>query len=581
MTASSSPTPPSKRRRQNVRQACEECRRSKRKCDGVQPCGPCQASDKLCQFQVQASSSSSSVAGIGSSTPGALPAAPAVTYQQIRRHLVEPGSGRISFHQLAKRADPSGTQCHTAAAPKAWNLGLRDVVVYSGPRAPTASWHDLVPLADAHRYASRFLDEVNPVFSLVDPARVRSALAAMAPCSVALSIVATLCIAVGALFSAGDTYAQLEEPLLAIARGHLDDDAVVFAALESDQQDAIDYVSAKCLQALYLRAAGTPAAAWLASCTAMHWADIVGLHDEDKWQYRAGETHTLRRLFWSLQTLNSWMSLEYGRSRVRPAYIHVEAPASIDGAQPAALYELFTGTQDALFLEVTHDTAPSLVETLKSLAALELHGTAAKTLSIDRAYAAFIIYRRLRTFDFTSVGKDVERLVIAMAKDGLSGCREMTQRVCPWWHTANLPFQALCTFLVMDSDEAHAQVAYAYETLSFVGATFHTAEVVQTMRTCKSLVRLFREQKERDMARLGAALDRIETAEAMQMATATATTTSAAPVNGSGSGSGASHGATPVSAIAGAGLGSSGAAWDAMHILDLLGEGPTAHPLWP
>ena len=92
------------------------------------------------------------------------------------------------------------------------------------------------------------------------------------------------------------------------------------------------------LRGLYLRATDHPHATHMASCVIMHLVEAVGLHQEaaspalhpsEGGQIQDAEIR--RRTFWVARMLNTWVSFEYGRTRVNLRGISAQLPTPKDG----------------------------------------------------------------------------------------------------------------------------------------------------------------------------------------------------------------------------------------------------------
>lgn len=94
---------------------------------------------------------------------------------------------------------------------------------------------------------------------------------------------------------------------------------------------------------------------------------------------------------------------------------------------------------------------------------------------------------------------------------GLSAV-EAAQRLChtgvPWWHMANVPFQAVCVFLAMDLRESLSHISAVLEVLEEVVERFPTASSKEALKMARSLVRLSKRRKDEDSDILGQTLKR-------------------------------------------------------------------------
>lgn len=94
------------------------------------------------------------------------------------------------------------------------------------------------------------------------------------------------------------------------------------------------------LRCMYLRSTGHPHACHTATCIVMHLVEAIGLHEETSNTTLHPPTITVqghqtaeirRRTFWSARMINTWVSFEYGRSRVTLRGITTQLPTPRDG----------------------------------------------------------------------------------------------------------------------------------------------------------------------------------------------------------------------------------------------------------
>ena len=110
--------------------------------------------------------------------------------------------------------------------------------------------------------------------------------------------------------------------------------------------------------------------------------------------------------------------------------------------------------------------------------------------------------------------------VVSLCCSGLDAAVRLAEDAQPWHHLANVPFQILCTFLLLDTRESLSKVAQALATIRKVCECFPTPTMMNTVQTATHLVDLARQRKEQDTADLN-------TASSLQMGS----TTSYTPVN--------------------------------------------------
>ena len=74
----------------------------------------------------------------------------------------------------------------------------------------------------------------------------------------------------------------------------------------------------------------------------------------------------------------------------------------------------------------------------------------------------------------------------------------MCEKGLPWWHVANVPFQAVCVFLAMDVRESLSHIGTAMRTLEDVAERFQTVAGKEALKTARFLVRLSKKRKDED-----------------------------------------------------------------------------------
>lgn len=247
----------------------------------------------------------------------------------------------------------------------------------------------------------------------------------------------------------------------------------------------------------------------MSSCISLHIVEALGLHQDSTTgtiPLSHGNTSPLptglglarhveiqRRTFWVSKLLNTWISFEYGRSRI---ILHGEyCPLLIveDGRydHTSTMVSLFQLSED---LDPTKDIPATVLEdTLKQLDSFNFEGNA---LTLSQSVLAFTIYRWLRLLGLSSNRTVIER-VISIGRRGLEASHRCVDANHPWWHVNNVPFQFTCILLSIDTPDSLAQVRDSLTLLKRTACHFGTAKSHQAFETIDMLVRLSLSRKER------------------------------------------------------------------------------------
>lgn len=439
------------------------------------------------------------------------------TIARSREELAEAASGLLSFRQLARREDPFGLMRGNATA---FNLKINpDVRILTDLNQKTVP--SMVSRADAISLGEVYFQTVNQVFGVVRAAEFRKQLelefdeqetgfveAAMTLTSYRPVIFGVL--ALGSLFSR-----HSDDPQLASIKGRNELECACLdyaqAQLENSELStfsnlddlATHQVTGQILRFLYLRATASPPTAWLVCCKAMHTAEMVNLHDESKWEARDQDKNHLRHVFWALEVLNTWISLEVGRSKVHLTYIRCQFPKQTNANDfTPALVELYLRTKDVFSLgECGIDR---VLDALKHVIDFK---PPHMELSLDRSYSAIIIFRRMR---LAHIGEQTIKDLVDVSCDALQECERLAQAGQPWWHVINVPFQLLAMIIMIDRSECCSRVTEILHTMTVIAREFNTEESLNVLKMAKSLLQLFGQRKESEAAAIYANISAID-----------------------------------------------------------------------
>ncbi|KAL2833830.1 hypothetical protein BDW59DRAFT_179484 [Aspergillus cavernicola] len=504
-------------RRRRTRLACQPCKLRKRKCDGHEPCDSCSRYDYHClyEYRPQKKNARRNIADRSSLPAAPAPApAPAIETTPQESHAqstsagvkyMEANSGVAFPHVLGLALSPQNT-------PKlqgfGWNLGIR-----GNPHRSEKSIVWILAKEEWQNLFAVYVDKIRPLYDFLDLQEV-AVLAARRwedPCATNIYD-SLLCgiAALGSLFSSllPSTTTEKERHLVDCAKEILETTSTIANPTHNDAEGWV-------LRTLYLRCNNTPHAAWVASCTNMHIIEAIGLHQESpsvSLVYSDTATATTgpniarrRRLFWIAKLLNTWISFEYGRSRVvlRGQSCQYPAPETEAEAGTNSTADLLSIFRISESLDPDHHQAVQSTDLESLLHRLASYNFNSDAVVLSQTVLAFAIYRRLRlSCPGLNTNTTVMDQVITLGRKGLEACSRSIAENCPWWHVAYVPFQFTCVLLAMDTREALTHVRDSLATLKRAAGFFGTVNPCRASETAELLVRLSQRQKEQDAALL-------------------------------------------------------------------------------
>ena len=504
-TADGASSPPGGTKRQRAKQACEPCRLRKRKCDGAMPCNMCSQFQYKCYYEKHPRKRSKIVeanAHLGDSADY-VKAEPSQEdrpglEEMAKMQSMEANSGIAFTRLLGKRLDPtSGPKLFTFG----WNLGSG---TYVPPAVPTLT--EYLDREQTAMLARLYFENVQPLYGVLDEKRIMEDInlrwAKPELCKTPDHLMAGVAIG-GSLFSDG----SLDDRMPALV-------ALQKTALETslNQLPRLEDVQSWLVRCLYMRATDHPHAVHMASCTTIHLVEALGLHqeagecamhpdtDERKESEIKENAELRRRTFWIARMLNTWVSFEYGRTRVQLRGINAELPTPREGDYTADYVNLYS-------LSCILDPERSENKWEEFLRQLEHWEARHDALELSRCNLAMCGYRRLRLVNPVVSNETISR-VISIGLCGLAAARRMAQRSKPWWHNANVPFQVVCVFLALDVRESLKHISEALRVLEEVSERFRTIAVKEALKTARFLVRLSKKRKDEDSDVLGQSLVR-------------------------------------------------------------------------
>ncbi|KAL2416518.1 Transcription factor kojR [Exophiala dermatitidis] len=487
---------PSSGSRRRAKQACETCKLRKRRCDGHEPCSFCLRYEYHCSFKPPAPRKPAGRNAGGSSR---RPSEELVESSEmangrttsVDQEKMEANSGTAFPHLLGMRLNPQ-------RAPKvhgfSWNLGPRDE-----PAQAFTNITNMISAREMEDLVTHYLKTIHPLYAILDPDTLHQKVVDRWEVVHAIdSYDPVLCMvaALGSLFSGHNAHPN-ENAMVQCAKEMLETTCIRKEAL-------LHHATAWLLRTLYLRSTSSPHASWMASCSTMHMIEATGAHQDpdlvslvysDTAHVPVGE-ESHRRLFWVATVLNSWISYEYGRSRVLLRGVSCKTPLPRPGDFTSELIALY---QISERLDPDQpNKASDLEDALTRLERLTLSHDA---LVLSQSNVALTIYRRLRVAS-PNISSDILTRIIRLGNDGLDAAVRIAMERCPWWHVANVPFQFICILLAMDSRESLSQVGPALRSFRAIARYFSTSMLHTALETIESLVRLSQNKKERDLALL-------------------------------------------------------------------------------
>ncbi|KAJ6784082.1 hypothetical protein PWT90_07135 [Aphanocladium album] len=499
---------PNAEHRRRVYAACSECRRRRRKCDGNRPCAQCQAYGYGCAYDAENSSPQSSSEAVNASRSMETvvqrrqnraarsasadvddeAAAAAVTPSKL---IVNRERGRFVNANSAIALPHLVGQELSAAQPLrlhsfAWNLGLRP----ERRGALATSLSHFLTLTDCQALSAVYFDAVHPLFAFLDPESFSrrlvqhwSTLESQPNFTAVVAMVAVL----GSFFSPP-------------ARTHLREDdikrhglAILDFALTNPTAVDMDSVAGWILRTLYMRLTTRPAISCMASHTAMHFSEIVGLHRDvvddatataNPAAFSNEELEARRRYFCTARFLNQLLTTEYGVSGVAPRHSNSIPAASVPGAHIEALYTMTAVLKDveaAATAGLDSDEFTDLFRRLQDIP------QANDTVSLFTADVCVALLRRFAAAS-SKPGPKITTTAAAILQQALASIANLLVAERTWWNMLSVPFQVICISASADSIGLLSLLPTAMELLRTMADKFGTHMVKEALATAQQVV---------------------------------------------------------------------------------------------
>lgn len=490
------------KRRNRTRKACIACQIRKRKCSGTQPCSTCSHLNSNCEYE-RTQWAVRPLRRSESPADGYLPLdAKQPSHGNPRKqpdqdiHLspTEANSGAAFARSLGLKIDP-------LLAPKlnmyAWNTGLRHsptVPAWNGATQQLLT--EIVSQNEMRFLATVYFEKIDPFYNFLDRDETFRRIgerwlpsfeptAIFTPYDGVLAGVAAL----GSLFSQREA-TPMEFQVLESAK-------LVLEHNQHSHVPSIDLITAWVLRVSYLRIAGTPHLAWVASCTLMHLIEAAGLHLESpSSKILAGTSESVdiqsrQKLFGIARHFNLWISFELGRTRVT----FVSATTKLPRTNSSGTKDIFTFLKfsESLDPEQAPDES-ALEEVLNEILDIK---NLRPPMILTQCNLMLCIYRRLKSLNAGLSGEVLDRFLGIIAQS-LRAAREMLMSHSPWHQVANVPFQTVCTLLEIDTHASLDLLLEAMQTVRQIATTYDTEVMREAHHTAYLLIKLHQRQKEQD-----------------------------------------------------------------------------------
>ena len=514
--------------RQRLRIACDSCRERKRKCDGGRPCTMCIGYGYDCSYrstprsrqQQRGAGRSQTVVTQEASIPVPVEIIPQQLedQQQCNQPLgrsqrqrqqqsqeqqnkeqqspsgylrsVESNSG-AAFARLLTMTLESSDRSVSPMRMLAWNLFLGERQIVNTVHAETLT--AILSELEMQHLATIYFEKVHPCYGFIDKGMLlRSISSTWNDQGRSGAQDALLCgvAALAFLFSNTRDLAR-EVSLVALAKRLLDPSTADPPSLHS--------ATAWLLRTVYLRLTAKPEEAWLASCTTLHVIDAAGLMTSVgpgsafSLPRDPRDVHLRKMAFGVAQHLNIWMSYDLGRNRVLLPNINTVQLSAQSGEYTAELLDLLPYSQN---LDPANElSVGSLVAALEEVLA-RTHTEPPSVLA--QCNLMLCIHRRCHSSKL-EVPDAVMEKVLSLIQTSIQAVRSSVAAGLPWHHVANIPFQAVCTLLVIDTVQSFALLSECLACVVAVNEAYQTEATREAATAACTLLQLHRRRREAEM----------------------------------------------------------------------------------
>jgi hypothetical protein len=114
---------------------------------------------------------------------------------------------------------------------------------------------------------------------------------------------------------------------------------------------------------------------------------------------------------------------------------------------------------------------------------------------LSRTIMALSLYRLLKSSEVAELSQQTFACLVELGWDGLQAAKRLAQQQLPWWHLANVPFQLLCTMLVIDTHSSYVQIQTILRALEDVAHAIPSSSIKQALEFARVLVEQSRKYK--------------------------------------------------------------------------------------
>ncbi|OQE37739.1 hypothetical protein PENCOP_c009G00090 [Penicillium coprophilum] len=534
-------------KRKRARKACIPCHQRKRKCDTEYPCGTCTTYEYNCRYVdddtsgiaggnihallqgervgVEGGSSTASRAAApatsdspdswshiaqgsrgadGSTTrsPNAVAGASTVTTTATgifdeQKSRYAGASAAMAFPHILSVALGSDTppEMHSFA----YNFGIRPEEASNAH----GLLGKLISEEDLALFSGVFFSVMAPIADYLDPKvyaqRCRAYYHGSGGSVVAFGAVAAGAAALGSFLSPNKH--PRESDLVQYAKAILDDPV-------SLRLLGIDHIIAWALRVFYLRATTRPDTAWVASCTAMHLCEAVGLHDEENIKKMASvaghDADRLRRIFWISWAGHNLLSYEYDRSSVRFGTVTCQAILPTSGSvadQFVQIAQIIPAPNSPFQLGWQPPTPQE--EVFERLRALDKLQFSHPFLVVTKADIAFCFYRRIYQIKM-GISDEIVKLLIHSGNAAVEAAEQLANQGLLFWNAIGSVFQYACILLAIDTPAASVHIATAFKGLENLAKAADTGLTRKALSMARQLLALSMAKKRKELAQLEA-----------------------------------------------------------------------------
>lgn len=522
--------------RQRAKRACLSCRRRKRKCDGLLPCGHCTEFEYHCDYDgFSPRKATSNDARTSISNPAEFAD---WTPEAHKSQTMPARSGNPNGHSKGmanNSANPNGrstpwygyldssksrymSKQSSIAFPRALGIDLQSP---QPPRIHSFAYHlgtrqemsssvklqlaEHVTLAQVRQLFEVYRQAVHPVFGFLDLPSLasRCELYWKGECQGAAFVaIISGVLAFASLFS-GLLAENVETTVVAHAKEILESPSC-------SRAPNIELVMGWILRTMYLRATSKPQVTWLSSCITMHVVEAIGLHrkfeevtllNNANPASTADSSDTRERVFQIARSLNLMISYDYGRSAVNLGPISQRVVSSRAGDFTAQLCSMISGiAPDGQDTSLTNggmgdNDLDWMLETM--VASVADHDF----IVLTRAEIAFCVYRRMHYMG-RRLQQEQIALVIKAGTAAVDAARSLMVLRQPWWNIIGTVFHFVCVLLSINTNETLQAVADALQTLDQVAQQLDTHLAREAIQTAGLLVRASLDQRQKALQNL-------------------------------------------------------------------------------